>query len=102
MAGWLAGLLWEVIHSVHGQILSARSGAGSSQGCCHPRVGDSVCWPDRSPGTPRRDGDQDGCFLRESCKRCPRPLASLPQVCGGKGGIDGLSAEGKENRKKKP
>lgn len=29
-------------------------------------------------------------------------LASLPQVCGGQGrGIDGLSAEGKGNRKKK-
>lgn len=46
--------------------------------------------------------NQGGLLLRQSWKGWPQMLASLPQVCGGQGrGIDGLSAEGKGNRKKK-
>lgn len=58
-----------------------------------------MCRPDRAPGTPGRGGKQDSGLLRQSCRGCPQPLASLPQVCGGKLGLDGLSADGKENSK---
>lgn len=38
----------------------------------------------------------DSCLLRQCWRGCPRPLTSLPQVCGWEWGRrDGLSAEGK-------